>query len=161
MFILAKDRLLLNDRDIDFEWIKYREYLHENKSIYPPSAYAFATAEWHYNPNDHRCPHDSWVESFKIYEDFSGVRSEVRRTQISVELLGAYHDGYIKIDYVDVSNYSLSTQSNSHGDWLYDEVRVSACGGVLHEIDFESSHWVIECSDIKCQWLAKPGGDGY
>lgn len=155
MFILVKDRLHLDDRSIDLGWVKYRQYLHENKRMFPSSAYGFATAEWHYDLNDHRCPHDSWVQSFKIYEDSSGSRSEVRKAQISVELLGAYHDGVIKIDYVNVSSYNLSTHSNCHGDWLYDEVRISAVGGVVHEIDFESSHWVIECADIKYQWLAK------
>ena len=153
MFILVKDQLKLGAEAVGSKWDEYSRYLDENKKALPVSAYEFAIAKWHYDFNDHRCPHDAWVQSFRVYEEFSGSRSEIRRTQIAVELLGAYHDGVIKIDYVDVLSYEVSLRSGCHGDWLYDEVRVSAENKVVHEIDFEFSHWIIECSDIRCEWL--------
>jgi hypothetical protein len=45
---------------------------------------------------------------------------------------------------------SFSTTKTGHGDWLYDEIRLSERGLVLHEVEFSSNgHWLIECKDIK------------
>ena len=55
------------------------------------NAYAFATAPWHYDPQDHRCLHDSWVDELAIYEgDDTG--SGARGADILVRLLGPHHD---------------------------------------------------------------------
>ena len=156
MFVLLRDQGESSDFCLGLS--RYRKYLLSNKHRLPASAYEFAMAEWHYNFNDHRCPHDSWVNALSISESCSGVRSEVRRTQISIELLGAYHDGVVKINYQNVLDYTLSSYSKSHGDWLYDEVRVFDKGCVVHEIDLEFSQWKIECEDIKFEWA--PFADG-
>ena len=77
---------------------KYFEYLRSVESRLPASARQFAMAPWHYDQQDHRCPHDSWLEALTISEPSSGVRCEIRSINILIRLLGAYHDGYLNCD---------------------------------------------------------------
>jgi len=133
----------------------YREYLRSVKERLPASAFEFATAAWHYDYSDHRCPHDSWVESLTIDEPARGGRLEDRSLRISTRLLGAFHDGHLMLDYADVQMYSLENPKtrSGHGDWLFDEIRLSENGIVLHEVLFSNdSLWLIEAKDISCQW---------
>lgn len=146
---------------------EYRQYLNSVKSLMPPGAYEFATAEWHYDPSDHRCPHDSWLESLTIEERELPSCGPLRGLTISVVLLGAYHDGQIEIMYSDVTSYQLSnivaagsSQDDKHihhgspGDWLIDEIRMSDEGGtVVHHVEFRNdAKWIIRSSDISVTW---------
>jgi hypothetical protein len=81
-------------------------------------------SDWYAGPEDHRCPHDAWVEAVTISETASGDRHEKRELEIRMRLLGAYHDGIIEFTYKQVENYSLQAlkASGGHGDWLRDEV---------------------------------------
>lgn len=133
----------------------YREYLRSVKERLPASAFEFATAAWHYDYSDHRSPHDSWVESLTIDEPARGGRLEDRSLRISARRLGAFHDGHLLLDYADVQMYSLKNPKarSGHGDWLFDEIRLSENGFVLHEVLFSNdSLWLIEAKDISCQW---------
>jgi hypothetical protein len=140
----------------------YAEYLEKVKGGLPESAFKFASAPWHYQLQDHHCPHDGWVEHLKIWESASGDRKQHRQTQIEVHLLGAFHDAYLELNYKDVRSYTLSAESNEkqhadqaarHGDWLIDEVRLSEDNLVLHEILFRNrSRWLIEASDVLWEW---------
>lgn len=170
MFILTKDFDELNPRDLpllDSRYKEYRKYLDSIREELPKSASNFALADWRLNPANHRCPHDSWVEYIKIYEVSSGERQENRIIEIEVKLLGAYHDGYLQLNYKNAFKYSLSKSDSSenpeewlynhenHGDWLYDEIRLSEKGLVLHEIEFRhKADWIIECEDIEVNWIA-------
>jgi hypothetical protein len=123
----------------------------------PAAAYAFARAEWHYDPRDHRCPHDAWVERVVVDEVGSGSRSETRTITIEVTLLGAYHDGWIGLRYEGVRRYSLTNGgppgSTGHGDRLIDEVRLTENDAVVHEVLFAGGgRWLIECADISHRW---------
>ena len=60
----------------------YRAYLESVLDALPAPAYAFASASWHYDHNDYRCPHDSWIESVQILEESSGKREEIRETKL-------------------------------------------------------------------------------
>jgi hypothetical protein len=143
---------------------KYRDYLESIKGRLPKSTLEFATADWHYNPEDHRCPHDSWVESVLIEEQSEGKRKEIRWNNIKLLLLNAFHDGHIDITYERVSNYSFKKLSGKseinpnsnivgHGDWLYDEIALSENSNVIHEIVFSNNYqWFIECVDIVYRW---------
>jgi hypothetical protein len=140
----------------------YKDYLRTIRDEMPSDAFEFASASWHYNPEDPRCPHDSWVHTLTISEPSSGDRSEKRTVDVSLRLLGAYHDGWIDLKYLDVSNYSLQfsrpTQppNQGHGDWLVDEVRMFE-GSVIHEIVFRGgAHWMIRCQDVRYAWNDKP-----
>src|SRR5262245_20513048 len=117
-YVLAKQR----NEDVVAAFRSYQDYLSENASRFPPSAYALATSEWYFNPNDHRCPHDAWLETATFAEPATGTRNEVRSLTLTVRLLGAYHDGYIELVYPKVSAYEVSASQadRGHGDWLFD-----------------------------------------
>jgi hypothetical protein len=136
----------------------YRAYLESVRSFLSPSGYEFASAPWHYDHNDHKCPHDSWVESLLIREPSSGTRHEVREIEIAIRLLGAFHDGYLELSYPGVHSYSITGVTGKpkigHGDWLADEVRLSNNNLVLHEILFScGGRWTIESRDIQFRWV--------
>jgi hypothetical protein len=146
-------------KEIDRAFAEYRAYIESVRSKLPVSAHEFAAADWHYDATDHRCPHDSWVESLQIHEPSTGNRHEMRETEITLRVLGAYHDGYLEFSYSGVCSYTLSGKIQvhpkiGHGDWLTDEIRLSDREFVLHEIVFSSgSQWLIECLDIAIRWL--------
>ena len=132
------------------------------KERMPRAAYSFATADWHYDHNDPRCPHDAWVESLVLVESSSGTRSEIRDLEVRVRLLGAWHDGHIELTYTKVQSYLLKTPrkpehpmraNKGHEDWMIDEVRLSESGYVLHEVAFgRGGRWVIESEDLNYRW---------
>ena len=97
-----------------------------------------------------------WVEEIIIREPATGARKEHRSIEIVVKLLAAYHDGRIEFKYSAVQNYSLAWNEqggSTHGDWLYDEIRLSQRGYVLHEIEWScGSRWLIECGDVSYKW---------
>ena len=140
----------------------YRAYLESVRHSLPASAYEFAAAPWHYDHSDHRCPHDSWLETLAISEPGSGDRRHKRHIEIAVRLFGAFHDGHLELSYLDVQAYSLAgdlatdpatANVMAHGDWLVDEVRLSEKNLVYHEILFSSGRrWLIESGDIKARW---------
>jgi hypothetical protein len=77
---------------------------------------------------------------------------------LCVRLLGAYHDGYIELRYLDVFAYRLWSNDchRGSGDWLYDEFRLSERGNLLHEIEWSSGGtWSIEASDLAFEWVPK------
>jgi hypothetical protein len=145
----------------------YRDGLRRDEKRMPASAFAFANADWHYDHSDPRCPHDAWVESLTVVEPSSGERREVRSLEIRIELLGAYHDGRIRLTYSGVRQYSFfqpraeerPAPSRGHGDWLLDEVRVSEHSRpqqllVVHEVLLAAGGtWMIECADILYEWV--------
>ncbi len=79
---------------------------------------------------------------------------------MQIKLLGAYHDGYLLLQYNNVISYKLSgykaslNDRSTHGDWLIDEVGLSeTAGSVIHEILFASGiTWEIESQNIKFAW---------
>src|SRR6185436_10802262 len=99
---------------------RYQEYLRSKSDVFPPSAFALATSDWYFNFEDHRCPHDAWLETLDISEPSSGKRHEIRELCFNVRLLGAYHDGYIELRYPRVFGYSFNVGhgEDGHGDWL-------------------------------------------
>lgn len=138
----------------------YRRYLATNEARFPVGAYALASSDWYFDANDHRSPHDTWLESVTIDERGTGARREKRSCSIRVVLLGAYHDCLIELIYSNVSSYSLE---NSHalrgtGDWRYDEYRLTDEGRVLHEIEWAAgaergARWLIEAADVQFKVL--------
>lgn len=148
--------------DIKAQVEAYYDYLQSVKDRLSPDAFSFASADWHYDPTDHRCPHDSWVESLTLAEPSSGNRHESRKVELKLRLLGAYHDGHSEILYSEVSGYHLRMPELhrgqgspvGHGDWLVDEIRLSERGLVEHEIRFsQGSSWLIECENIIYKWM--------
>lgn len=155
-FILAAQRG--SAKEVIKNFRAYGEYVAANRSRFPPSAYALATSEWYYDPRDHRCPHDAWLEEVRIEEPAAGERLEQRTVAVRVRLLGAYHDGQIELHYPRVYRYQLelSEGAGGHGDWRYDEFRLTDEGHLIHEIEWASDRdagrWVIEASDVVFVW---------
>ena len=119
----------------------------------------FATEPWYSDPSDHRCPHDSWLETVEVIEPAEGQRKEIRKKAIRLRLFGAYHDGHIVFQYSDVKRYSLNSSSTDrgHGDWLEDRFSISESGDLVHHIKWERGDWFIESSSVTYEWL-KNGG---
>ena len=117
-------------------------------------------SDWYSFPEDHRCPHDAWVEGLAIFEPASGNRLEKREIQIQIRLLGAYHDGTIEFIYRQVQSYSIQgTEATGHGDWIRDEIedRVSS---IVHKIFLTRGQFEIEATEIEYKWTALPIGPG-
>jgi hypothetical protein len=120
----------------------------------------FAAEPWYRDPSDHRCPHDSWLDSIEISEPAQGQRHERRTTYITIRLLGAYHDGHILFRYSDVRSYSIVAGDCAHGlrDWLSDSFAASG-ESIVHDIawsgasDGEQAHWRIEARDVQFEWI--------
>jgi hypothetical protein len=118
-------------------------------------------SEWYYDYDDHRCPHDAWLESLTLSEPATGARQEVRTVALHVRLLGSYHDGYIEFRYPRVFRYEcqLDPGAAGHRDWRYDEFRLTEEGHVLHEIEWWGpkpvGRWIIEASDVEFAWHPK------
>jgi hypothetical protein len=153
-YYLTKER----HEDIRGAWRRYQDYLRENQPQFPTGAFALGTAVWWQDGNDHRSPHDAWLENITISETAIGDDIGERVTAMRVRLLGAYHDGFIELFYPRVFNYSLQSQASRYKtcDWVYDEFRLSPDGHVIHEIEWlGGTRWIIEASDIEYQWLPK------
>ena len=146
-------------------WKAYYQYLEEISGYLPTEARYFAQAGWHWDHIDHRCPHDSWLETLEIKEYPTNNADRRRRVDIHLLLLGPYHDGYISLYYPDVRCYRVGTfESNpkdsgncsleGHGDWLIDEIVLSKDGYPVHEIQFDSCelNWYIEAHNIVYEW---------
>jgi hypothetical protein len=119
-------------------------------------AYKLAMSEWYYDPSVHQCPHDGWLETFTVGELATGERHEHRVAVATIRLLGAYHDGYIELQYPQMFAYDFrsSNGSRGQGEWLYDEFRLSDAGNVVHEIEWANGgRWIIIASDVVHSWI--------
>jgi len=154
---------LSNERNQDLvgSYRRYQQYLREREAEFPPSAFALGTSDWYQDANDHRCPHDAWLENL-IVSELAG-HDKKRVTTIRTRLLAAYHDGYIEFFYPNVITYFFQAPvcNTGLGDWLYDEFRLSKSGHVIHEIEWsrpnsEDARWIIEASDVQFQWIPQP-----
>lgn len=156
-YILSAQRDVDNPDEAKRLWNLYREYLRENQARFPPGAHTLASSDWYFGFEDHRAPHDAWLESATFAEPALGARSEVRHLSLRLRLLGAYHDQWLEFFYPKVFAYEMSSQRSDagHGDWLYDEFRLTSQGHLLHEIEWagkagsSGSRWLIEASDVE------------
>ena len=137
-------------------WEEYERYLRLHRSTFPPGAFALATSAWYYDSADHRAPHDAWLEWARLEEPSSGERSEARSLSMRVRLIGAYHDNYLEFFYPLTYAYTFTHDiaESGHGDWRYDEFRISPQGRLIHEIEWAGaagaeSRWIIEASDVE------------
>ena len=147
----------------------YRKYLFSIKDALPESAFEFAIADWHYDHNDPRCPHDARLDSLEMTEKYVSNLSLKERAplEITIILLSSFHNGRIRLSYRGVRYYSLEKfpisgiptrvlkePTTYHGDWLVDELCLSEDNFVVHEIDFAfGATWKIHCDDVKYEWL--------
>jgi hypothetical protein len=158
-YVLAAQRSGLPD-ELRAHYRRYQAYLAAEQERFPAGAYALATAEWYYDCTDHRCPHDAWLEVVELSEPDTGARREQRTLALRVRLLGAYHDGHVEFRYPKVFAYELAAPGGEqgHGDWLYDEFRLTEAGRLLHEIEWaHGGRWLIEAADVEFVWIPRAG----
>ena len=110
--------------------------------------------DWYKFPENHRSPHDAWVESITISEPSSGERHQNRGLEIHVRLIGAYHDGTIEFTYKGVRRYAIEAMRDvaGHGDWLEDDVDVKRHDSLLHRVTLTNGSFEIEADDIEYKW---------
>lgn len=143
---------------------RYRDYLQQHRASFPPGALSLATAPWYFDFDDHRCPHDAWLQKVSLSEPASGERQEKRTNTLSIRLLGAYHDGEIEFLYPRVFRYDLAMTDVVHGhhDWRYDEFRLSEGGHLVHEIEWSgpkaTGRWLIQANDVEYRWIPRAPG---
>ena len=83
--------------------------------------------------------------------------------ELSIKLLGAYHDCYITLSYLSVVRYEIfgGNLGNGHSDWRYDEFRLAKSGNLIHEIEWDGYDrrgvWKIECADVYHSWVPRVG----
>ena len=154
-FILSKERDG-SAADATRSFQNYRRFLHENERRFPPGAFSLVTSDWYYGASDHRAPHDAWLEWFRLEEVASGDRQQIRHLSLRIRLLGAYHDAHLEFYYPKVHAYTLDNLNGDegHGDWRYDEFRLSEQGHLIHEIEWAGlpgieARWLIEAADVE------------
>ena len=150
---------ILNDKPGEIDYWRYHAYVETIREQLPPHVYAFASNICHFDLESHSSLHDSWLETLTVREVASGERREVRRMEVAISLLGAFHDLRIHLHYTDVNQYSFLAPSRygetryahtAHGDLFTHEVRLGGNGLLVHELMFErGATFVIECSDIR------------
>lgn len=96
---------------------KYLAYLRSDGHLLPAGARAFATAEWHYDIRDHRCPHDSWLERLIVRELGRGAREDERSIECEALFKGAFHDGWLELRYEGVRSYDLNRRDVDGPHW--------------------------------------------
>ena len=138
----------------------YRDYFNANKDRFPTSARNFAGAPWHYDFSDPRCPHGARCASLKFETPVEEIGAgHYRGGEIRVRLLSPTLTGYLILTYVRVRSHLFELYSpmpedetSSYDDLIIDEVRLTENGKVIHEIQFASGQWLIECGDIVAEW---------
>src|SRR5215510_2978428 len=123
-FLLTSDG---RERDVVSAFRRYREYLEAQRDVFPPSAYALATSDWYFDPQDHRCPHDAWLEKCELIEASTGERSEKRTLSLRLRIFFFKQKTAYDIFYPRVFAYSFSVADSlrGHCDWRFDELRIS------------------------------------
>jgi hypothetical protein len=161
MAYILTEQLYDDDRG-EGAFARYQEYLTSVRGQFPARAYALATSDWYFNFNDHRAPHDAWLEQVSI-DETRNPQGESPRLSITIRLLGAYHDGWIEFRYDDVSRYRIELapgdrdRGAGHRDWRHDEFRLAPGSRVEHEIEWwggqSTGTWLIEASDVEYRWI--------
>lgn len=113
----------------------YNQHLQKIISDLPGQTRAFAIAPWYHDPKSHDCPHDAWLMDLGL--EAKTVRDEDRAMNLTMTLLGAYHDRILTFKYTNVTECNfeiLKTGTQNVGDWLNDELDIVERGFVSHEI---------------------------
>jgi hypothetical protein len=141
---------------ISEKWQAVAQYHAAIEERLPEGARRFTCADWHYNYQDPRCPHDSWLRNihFRIAPD------EPEILAVGMEFLGAFHDRMIVIEYENVTNLSINGQllDASHNvEWIYDEIHLLPSGRVEHVIELSQCFVRIEFTDLEYRSEVFPG----
>jgi len=101
----------------------------------PEPTKAFVMAPWYGDPTHHDCPHDAWLMNLAL--DATASADKDRRLDLTLTLLGAFHDRVLTFKYFNVTecNFKIKKHGKHNtGDWLNDEFDIIDQGFVSHEI---------------------------
>ncbi len=135
---------LKRDASGTWQFDPYFAYLATIRDRLPAQVYAFASTWDHYALDNPRSLHDSWLEQIEVREAASGTRSEQRRTEMTLRLLGPMHDRIQVLRYRGVTDYRVQGTS-SRADRL------------VHELLFANgAEIVVECGHLDYDEQARP-----
>jgi hypothetical protein len=150
---------IINSETEGIDFTRYSAYIATIRGKIPEHVHCFASDARYFDLSSHSSLHDSWLESLSVREVASGERKEIRRMEVSISLLGPFHDRRIHLHYSGVTLYTFSAPPHygeqrfdhtAHGDLFTHEIRLGHDGLLIHELLFESdATFLIECSDIR------------
>ncbi|WP_020394444.1 hypothetical protein [Thiolinea disciformis] len=149
-YILAKDE---RDKNTSAAFKKYYQYIESIKDFIPLNLYDLINSGWYYDFNDHRSPHDAWLDSLFFQE--SRKFNDIKEINLFITLAGAFNDSKLKFSYKNIISLDIKTYNlkDGHGDWRYDEFRLSSSGYLIHEIEWYNysltTNWIIEAESIE------------
>jgi hypothetical protein len=121
----------------------------------PEPTRVFVMSSAYGNHNSHDCPHDSWL--MNIILDAEVCRDNNRRIDLTIRLLGAFHDRILTFKYINVTEFNIEIKKSGNqnvGDWLNDEFDIAEQGFVSHEILWQfGKPWKIisECVEFSAE----------
>lgn len=137
---------IINSATEGIDFSSYLDYLLTIRTRMPEHIYAFASDPRNFDLTASSSLHDAWLESLNVREQASGSRNEVRRLEVSLCLLGPYHDRLIHLSYSGVERYLFDAPNRAgdarfdhtaHGDLYTHEIRLVRDGVFVHEFVFE------------------------
>lgn len=150
---------IINSETGGIDFMRYSAYIASIKGMIPEHVYAFASDPRHYDQSSPSSLHDSWLESLTVREVAGGERKEIRRMEVTIILLGPFHDRRFHLHYSGVTLYKFCAPPHyveqrfnhiAHGDLFTHEVRLGHDGLTVHELLFENdATFLIECADFR------------
>lgn len=123
---------------------EYFSYISNLQEVLPKHIYDFASSYRNYELNSSHTLHDAWLNQVKIQEASKGERGQQRSLNITIELLNAYHDKIITLQYKNVYEYDFSSVTSpdkkvAHGDLLIHEFSYEK-PYIIHYIAFSNGN---------------------
>lgn len=147
--------------NLDFD--KYLAHLETFKNQLPFKVYEFASAPWHYDMDSHQALHDAWIEDIVMVENYPCESKKSRHMDITIKLIGPYHDYILVMEYKHISGYQnilYPTQDNNrYYDLLLDEMTPVEDGTFRHCLYMVNGDIIIEAQDFNYQWFELPDED--
>ena len=145
---------IINSQNDGIDFVKYAAYVESIRDRLPEHIYSFASDSRYFDLSSHSSLHDAWLESLTVREAATGPRSEIRKLEIHICLLGPFQDRRIHLRYIGVVRYGCNASAHegdqiAHGDLFAHEIRVSEGGTLIHELLFQRATLLIECGDIR------------
>lgn len=150
---------IINAETEGIDFTRYFAYITTIRGKIPEHVFCFASDSRYFDLSSQSSLHDSWLESLTIREVAHGERKEIRRMEVSICLLGPFHDRRIHLHYRGVTHYTFRASSHdgderldqtAHGDLITHEIRLGYDGLMVHELLFENgATFLIEFSDFR------------
>lgn len=121
---------------------RYFKYIEDIKHLLPDHIYAIASDKDRYDISNKKSLHDSWVKSIEICYINLLCNNNKPQIDITLDLLGAYHDRSFKIVYKNVHEYLIERKTPllraNMDDLLMHEIRIGENGYFEHFILFDN-----------------------